>query len=103
MASGSDSRALLCLWMASKELFCDGSLLLAPYPHRNSRTLMLSCLRCSCLWPFLLRDSKPEPVKALEAEEQAKIEAGELKPSVGGMKPGWEPKRTIAITHDNSR
>ena len=49
------------------------------------------------------RGSKPEAVKALEAEEAAKIEAGEAKPSVGGMKPGWDGKRTIATTHDNSR
>ena len=65
--------------------------------------MLMPSRRAVCLWPFLLRGSKPEPVKALEAEEQAKIEAGELKPSVGGMKPGWEPKRTIAVTHDNSR
>ena len=69
-------------------------------PPWISRTLMPSLL-CGSL--LNNRSSKPEPVKALEAEEQAKIEAGEAKPSVGGMKPGWEPKRTIAITHDNSR
>ena len=51
----------------------------------------------------VLEGSKPEAVKALEAAELAAIEAGEGKPSVGGMKPGWEPKRTIAIVHDNSR
>ena len=73
---------------------------LAPLELSNAHALP-SC--CVCLWPFLLRGSKPEPVKTLEAEEQAKIEAGEAKPSVGGMKPGWEPKRTIAVVHDNSR
>ena len=74
-------------------------------PGLAARTLCLALSNAYALagCRASLRDSKPEPVKALEAEEQAKIESGELKPSVGGMKPGWEPKRTIAITHDNSR
>ena len=73
----------------------------APPPLERSNAHAFPSVRS--LLALNRRGSKPEAVKALEAAELAAIEAGEAKPSVGGMKPGWEPKRTIAVTHDNSR
>jgi hypothetical protein len=102
-ASGSDSCTPCALWGGHERTLCVMDLppRLRTPPLERSNAHAFPSVRS--LLALNRRGSKPEAVKALEAAELAAIEAGEGKPSVGGMKPGWEPKRTIAIVHDNSR